>query len=161
MKALARQLFTGALMRSLICIAALLILPASLPAQWQQGTPVVSAAHRPRYYTAAEEALAAVRARLRELVEAQDAYFLAHQTYTTNLSALHLPTPEKSGSLVVLHVTHAGGRAWRATGRHADLRAKSCVIFVGDVEGLPLPATNVDHRRPTPDQEGRAVCDRQ
>ena len=147
-------------MRYLIGIAALVILPATRPAQWQQGTPVVSAAHKPRYYTVTEEAVAAVRARLRELAEAQEAYFLAHQTYTTNLSALRLPAPERGASLVVLDVTYAGGRGWRGKARHAELRAKSCVIFVGDVAALPLPATNIDHRQPTSDQEGVAVCDR-
>ena len=148
-------------MRYLLGVAALLALPATAPAQtWQTGTPVTSAAHAPRYYTAADEALAAIRARLRELVDAQEEYFLANRTYTSNLNALRLPAAERARSQVVLEVTHAGGRAWQATGRHPVLLGKSCVIFVGLVEGLPMPRTKLDHRRPTASQEGVTVCDR-
>jgi hypothetical protein len=145
-------------MRHLLGVAALVVLPAALSAQWQQGTPVTSAAHPPRYYRASEEALAAVRARLRELVDAEEAYFLANQSYTTNLSALRLPAPEGS-SQVVVSVTHAGGRAWRATGHHLALPSKSCVVYVGEVEDFTLPLTKAERRHLKPGREGLPVCD--
>jgi hypothetical protein len=145
-------------MRHLLGVAALLGLPAALPAQWQQGTPVTSASHPPAYYSASVEALAAVRARLRELVDAEEAYFLANQSYTTNLSALHLPTAEASIP-VVISVTHAGGRAWRATGHHVSLPNRSCVVFVGEVDEIALPLTKVERRHLKPGREGLPACD--
>ena len=145
-------------MRHLFGVAALVLLPAALSAQWQQGTPVTSAAHPPRYYTASEEALATVRSRLRDLVEAEEAYFLANQSYTTNLSALRLPTLDGSGQ-VVISVTHAGGRAWRATGHHASLPNKSCVVYVGELDDFGLSLTKAERRHLKPGREGLPVCD--
>jgi hypothetical protein len=145
-------------MRYLLGVAALLVLPAALPAQWQQGTPVTSAAHPPRYYRASEEALAAVRSRLRELVDAEEGYFLANQTYTTNLSVLRLPAPEGSGQIFI-SVTHAGGRAWRATAYHASLPNKSCVVYVGEIDDFALPLTKAERRHLKPGRDGLPACD--
>ena len=146
-------------MRRLLGVAALLVLPAALSAQWQQGTPVTSASHPPAYYSASEEALAAVRARLRELVDAEEAYFLANQTYTTNLSALRLAAAERGESQVLLTITHAGSRAWRATAHHASLVNKTCVVYVGEVDDLALPLTKAERRHLRAGREGLPVCD--
>jgi hypothetical protein len=145
-------------MRHLIAAATLLALPAVLHAQHQQGAPA-PAPRTSRAPVSSAEALAAVRGRLLLLVEAQEAHFADHNSYTTNLTALKLSGPGKPQSPVVLNITHAGGRAWRATGRHAAHPNKSCVIFVGHVDDFPLPATKVDGRRPTVAQEGVPVCD--
>lgn len=145
-------------MRYLLGVAALVLVPTALSAQWQQGTPVTSASHPPRYYKASEEALAAVRARLRELVDAEEAYFLANQAYTTNLNALRLPAPEGSGQ-VVISVTHAGARAWRATGHHVRLPNKSCVVYVGEIDDVALPLTKAERRHLKSGRERLPVCD--
>jgi hypothetical protein len=143
-------------MRHLIAAAALLALPATLHAQQQQGAP----AQPPRTPVSSAEALAAVRGRLLLLVEAQEAHFADHSSYTTDLIALRMATRGKKQSQVVLNVTHAGGRAWRATGRHTAHLSKSCVIFVGRVDDFPLPATKAEDRRPTAAEEGEPVCDK-
>jgi hypothetical protein len=105
-------------MRHLIAVAALLMLPAALDAQQQQGTP----SHTPgpsRAPVSSFEALAAVRGRLLLLVEAQEAHFADHSSYTTSLTALKMAGRGQASSPVVLNVTHAGRRAWRATGHHS------------------------------------------
>ena len=146
-------------MRYLVAVAVVLAVPGVLYGQHQQGAAANVA--RADSLTASHEALGAVRERLRELVAAQEAYFVDHQSYTTDLSALELrPRGTGRAQQVVLNVTHAGGRAWRATGRHAGHLHRSCVIFVGDVNDFPLPVTRADGRRPTAAQEGEPVCDK-
>jgi hypothetical protein len=145
-------------MRYLMIAATLLALPATVRAQQQQGEPGrADRASRPSVSSA--EALAAVRGRLLLLVEAQEAHFADHNSYTTSLTALKLSGPGQPHSPVVLSVTHAGRRAWRATGRHTAHPGKSCVIFVGKVDAFPAAATNADGRRPTAAQEREPVCD--
>jgi hypothetical protein len=144
-------------MRHLIAAAALLTLPAALDAQQQQGEP--HTARPSRTPVSSAEALAAVRGRLFLLVEAQEAHFADHNAYTTNLTTLTLSGPGQPPSPVILEVTHAGRRAWRATGRHTAHPSKSCVIFVGKIDDFPLPATKADGRRPTVAQKGEPVCD--
>jgi hypothetical protein len=145
-------------MRHSIAAVALFALPALLHAQQQQGVP----AHPPgpaRTPVSSAEALAAVRGRLLLLVEAQEAHFADHSSYTTSLTALKMTGRGQAPSPVVLKVTHAGARAWRATGHHSAHPNKSCVIFVGKVDAFPVPATNASGLRPTATQAGEPVCD--
>jgi hypothetical protein len=145
-------------MRRLFVIATLFALPTALPAQRQQGTPTPSAAAS-RDSLTSEEALIAVRGRLLLLVEAQEAYFADHGSYTTDLSALQMAPTGKARPRVVLNITHANRRAWRATGLHVGYPAKSCVIFGGRVEDFPIAATKAEGRRPTVTQKGEPICD--
>ena len=145
-------------MRHLIAVVALLGLPTTLYAQQQQGTPA-DAARAARATVPAAEALGAVRGRLLLLVEAQEAHFADHGSYTTSLKALHLAGQGKARSPVVLDVTHAGKRAWRATGWHSAHPNKSCVIFVGTLGDFPVAATKSDGKKPAVTQAGQAVCD--
>jgi hypothetical protein len=145
-------------MRHLITAAALLALPAALHAQQQQGEP----AREPRTSRApvsSTEALSAVRGRLLLLVEAQEAHFADHSSYTTSLTALKMAGRGQASSPVVLNVTHAGRRSWRATGHHSAHPNRSCVIFVGKIEDFPLSATKVSGLRPTAAQAGEPICD--
>jgi hypothetical protein len=143
-------------MRHLIAAAALLALPAALDAQQQQGEPNRG---RPSAPVSSAEALAAVRGRLLLLVEAQEAHFADHSSYTTSLTALKMSGRGQAPSPVVLSITHAGRRAWRATGHHSAHPNKSCVIFVGKIEDFPLSATKAGGLRPTAAQAGEPVCD--
>jgi hypothetical protein len=145
-------------MRHLIAAVALLGLPTTLYAQQQQGTPA-NAPRTARPAVPAAEALGAVRGRLLLLVEAQEAHFADHGSYTTSLAALHLAGQGKARSPVVLDITHAGKRAWRATGWHSAHPNKSCVIFVGKLGDFPVAATKSDGKKPATTQEGQAVCD--
>jgi hypothetical protein len=105
------------------------------------------------------EALGAVRGRLLLLVEAQEAHFADHGSYTKSLAALHLAGQGKARSPVVLDITHAGNRAWRATGWHSAHPNKSCVIFVGKLGDFPVGATKSDGKKPAATEERQAVCD--
>ena len=92
-------------------------------------------------------------------MDAEEAYFLANQAYTTNLSALRLAAAERGGSQVVMTITYAGSRSWRATAHHASLPNKSCVVFVGEIDDLALPLTKAERRHLKTGREGLPVCD--
>jgi hypothetical protein len=70
-----------------------------------------------------------------------------------------LAVAERGGSQVVLTITHAGSRAWRATAHHASLGNKSCIIYVGEVDDLALPLTKAERRHLRAGREGLPVCD--
>jgi hypothetical protein len=145
-------------MRRFIAVLALVALPTALDAQQQQGAPAHAARpSRPSISTA--EALGAVRGRLLLLVEAQEAHFADHSSYTKSLAALHLAGQGKARSPVVLDITHAGKRAWRATGWHSAHPNKTCVIFVGALGDFPVAATKSGGKTPAATQAGQAVCD--
>lgn len=145
-------------MRHLLAVAALLVVPTALPGQQQQGAPV-DAARPNRAVVSTAEALGAVRGRLLLLVESQEAHFADHGTYTTSLAALHLAGQGKARSPVVLQITHAARKGWRAAGWHTAHPNKSCVIFVGQFEHFPVAATKTDGKRPSATQSGEPVCD--
>lgn len=142
-------------MRHLIAAVLLLALRAPLQAQQQQGSPVNPA----RSAISTAEALGAVRGRLLLLVESQEAHFADHGSYTKDLAALQLSGKGKARSPVVLEVTQASRRAWRATAWHSAHPNRTCVIFVGNLSDLPIAATKSDGRQPTAEQQGRPVCD--
>lgn len=106
--------------------------------------------------------ITAVKNMLRNLVVAQERYFMDHKTYTTDLVAIWggLPGPQKPDSSIFINVTHAGGRAWRATAEHRELEGRSCVIFIGSPAEFPMPTTRAANLAPRPDQEGVPLCDR-
>jgi hypothetical protein len=145
-------------MRHLIAAAALIAIPAALHGQQQQGAPAHAGAAS-RATVSPAEALTAVRGRLLLLIEAQEAHFADHNSYTMSLTALKLSGPGQAKSPVILTVTHAGKQAWRATGHHSAHPNKSCVIFVGKIDAFPVPATTTNGRRPTATQAGEPVCD--
>jgi hypothetical protein len=128
-----------------------------MSAQRQQGAPADAPNRSPSISTA--EAIGAVRGRLLLLVEAQEAHFADHGTYTKDLAALQLSGKGKARSPVHLEITHASKRSWRATARHSAHPDKSCVIFTGAVSDFPVPATKTDKRQPTPAQAGQPICD--
>lgn len=145
-------------MRHLIAAVLLLALRAPLQAQQQQGSPA-NAARSARSAISTAEALGAVRGRLLLLVESQEAHFADYGSYTKDLAALQLSGKGKARSPVVLVVTQASRRAWRATAWHSAHPNKTCVIFVGNFSDLPIAATKSDGRQPTAEQQGRPVCD--
>lgn len=144
-------------MRHLTITLAAVVLPAVLGAQ-QAPTSLAEASAPP---PSAEQGLAEMRSTLRNLVVAQERFFMDHLSYTTDLAALRLsPSGKRDRPKVFVVVTHAGGRAWRAIAQHGAFEGKSCVVFVGDPADFPMPATEAESLRPTLDQEGEPVCDK-
>lgn len=111
--------------------------------------------------TTARARLAAVKGTLRNMVVAQEVYFRGHHSYTTDVVAIWgaLPGPQAPDSSIVVSVTHAGGRAWRATAQHRALPSRSCVISIGEAADFPMPKTKASGLMPREDQEGVILCD--
>jgi hypothetical protein len=144
-------------MRPALVAAVALLLPGSLAAQRAvpEVRPVASTSHAPS--VTAEEAVAQMRAALRQLVTQEERYWMDHGTYTTDVAALGLYPPiTKDG--VWAQVIFAGGRGWTGMATHPAARGRSCVVYVGAPDELPrLPTTRA--QKTTPDREGLPACD--
>jgi hypothetical protein len=144
-----------------VCAAFLTFAPIVASAQ-QSGseanarpTALASAVPNPR----AAAPLAAMRARLRDLVTAQEGYWMGHGTYTTDLVALGVFERGRArADSTFVQVIFAGGRGWTGVATHRALQGKSCVVYIGLPDELPkLPTTMAD--RAAPGSEGEVVCD--
>lgn len=78
---------------------------------------------------------AALRADLRNLASAQEAYFHEHSTYTTNTAALTYTTSQG----VVLTVISATRGGWSAKATHPLSFPLTCAIYAGNVASPPFP----------------------
>ena len=100
----------------------------------------------------------AVRARLVQVMEAEEAYYAKHGTYTTEVGALNLPK-QGAGAPVTVAIIFAGGHGWTGSAQSSANLGKTCVIYVGDPKNLPkLPLTKAQSLSPT--VEGEPVCDK-
>jgi len=106
-----------------------------------------------------QQAIKEMAAALRNLVVAQEKHWSEHGTYTTDLSALGLyPAPKGSRPEFLAQVAFAGGRGWSGIAVHRRYR-KSCVIYVGFANELPLvPRTERDRIQAS--GEGEPACER-
>lgn len=77
---------------------------------------------------------------LRELVAAQARYRDARGTYAATVAPLRLPA--EAG--VRVEVTAASSTGWQGRAVHQSRPGRSCVIFVGRVEGVESPRTDRD-----------------
>jgi len=101
----------------------------------------------------------ALKSALRNLVVAQERYFVDHGSYTTDVAALGVFRREAPRDSIWVQVINAGGRSWSGRAVHIGARDKSCVVYVGLTTDLPSPpATEADSVRAT--DEGAPVCDR-
>jgi hypothetical protein len=91
---------------------------------------------------------------LRAVSVAQVRYFQAQHAYTANPDSLGL----KAERDVRVQIVAAGPRGWQARAMHAQQPGRSCVIFVGSVEGFESPTTDGDHEMAG--EEGVPLCDR-
>lgn len=132
--------------------AALLATP--LAAQ-QPATTALSAAAQ----DSAMQAIAEMKSALRNMVTAQEKYWADHGSYTTDLSALGLyPAPAGTRPAALPQVIFAGGRGWSGIAVNRRLN-RSCVIFVGNADELPLiPRTT--RSRVIAANEGEPACER-
>jgi len=100
-----------------------------------------------------------LKARLRDLVTAEETYWRDHGTYTTDVAALGMYGPKSAaGDSVWVQVVQAGGRSWWGRSIHRARRDLSCVIYVGepaDFSGPPL----TDGTRVKAQREGEPACD--
>lgn len=95
-----------------------------------------------------------LKSALRATLAAQDRYRTAHATYAASADALEL-RPEPGVRIEVLRATATG---WQARATHQSRPGRSCVVFVGSLEGTEAPRTDGD--REMAGEEGVPLCDR-
>jgi hypothetical protein len=76
-----------------------------------------------------------MKAAFRDLIVAEETYFSAHDSYTTDGKVLDI-FPTKHGQAQTT-VTFASRDGWSGTATEPSLKGKSCVIYVGSVKSLP------------------------
>lgn len=91
---------------------------------------------------------------LRSVVAAQTRYHAEKKTYAAAMQPLRL-RPEAG---IRVDVLAAGPHGWQAKAVHRDQPGRSCVIFVGKVDGADAPMTDGD--REMAGEEGVPLCDR-
>lgn len=99
--------------------------------------------------------------RLRRLVSQEEAWYVDNSRYGNNVTkvAARDKKPEPALDVVQVQVLYASKRGWTAVASHPDAPGKSCVVYVGYRETLPLiPRTRADANEAV--HEGRPVCDR-
>lgn len=87
---------------------------------------------------------AALRADLRNLASAQEAYFTEHMTYTSDASRLNYTTSQG----VVLTIISATTGGWSARATHPQSYPLTCTVYSGFVASPPFPG----------DPEGVVAC---
>jgi hypothetical protein len=90
---------------------------------------------------------------LRAVTAAQLRYFQSRKTYAADVEALALQSERD----VQIQVLAAGPQGWQARATHRQQPGKSCVIFVGRVDGMESPRTDEDHEMAG--EEGVPICD--
>jgi hypothetical protein len=142
-------------MRRIICTL-LLSIGASVVARAQSLAP---SAVRP---TTHSDNVIRMKAALRTLVASQERYWQQHGSYTSDMAALGIYSPDVPASRdsAWVQVIFAGSRGWTGMASIPSQRPNraTCVIFVGPAEDLPkLPQSHLDKK--TPEAEGAPVCD--
>lgn len=157
----------------LVTVAALLPAAGTKPAAVitaSRATPVVSAAwaphvHLPRLHFGGRKKngnteLAQMNARLRALVGQEEAWYADHGVYGRSAPALAAQKRDDptAASRVQVDILYAGKTGWTAVASHPDAPGKSCVVFVGVREKLPIVMrTRADGTDAT--LEGIPACD--
>ena len=78
----------------------------------------------------------------------------AQKTYSASTGCSGLqPEPD-----VQVQILAAGPKGWQARAVHQQQAGRSCVIFVGSVDGVESPSTDGDHEMAG--EEGVPLCDR-
>ncbi len=95
-----------------------------------------------------------LKSALRATLAAQDRYRRAKGSYAPSLDALGL-RPDAGVRVDILRATAAG---WQARATHQSQPGRSCVVFVGSLEGTEAPRTDGD--REMAGEEGIPLCDR-
>lgn len=91
---------------------------------------------------------------LRNVVAAQDQYRAKHKVFAKTAEALRV-NPGGDVKIQFLGVSPSG---WRAKATHRARPGRSCVVFVGQLNGLELPRTDGDGEMAG--EERVPLCDR-
>jgi hypothetical protein len=95
-----------------------------------------------------------LKSALRSALAAQDRYYAANETYAPSAEALGL-RPEAGVRVDILRASASG---WQGRATHQTQPGRSCVVFVGSLEGTEAPRTDGD--REMAGEEGIPLCDR-
>jgi hypothetical protein len=124
----------------------------SLAAAMMAAAPVQAQASAAATWSASPAAQ--LKASLRALAAAQSRYREARGSYAPSLAALRL----RAEPGVRLEVTAASATGWQGRALHQSRPGRSCVIFIGRVEGRESPRTEGDGEMAG--EEGVPLCDR-
>jgi hypothetical protein len=95
-----------------------------------------------------------LKSALRSALAAQDRFYAANETYAPSVEALGL-RPEAGVRVDILRASASG---WQGRATHQSQPGRSCVVFVGSLEGAEAPRTDGD--REMAGEEGIPLCDR-
>ncbi|MEP6835459.1 MAG: hypothetical protein ABJB74_18885, partial [Gemmatimonas sp.] len=94
-----------------------------------------------------EVELNVMKARLRELVVQEEAFYAQNKSYTKNVNKL-APTVTLKDSVsngVQIEILFAGSKGWSAVASHSNAPGRSCVAYVGQAESIPvMPRTRLE-----------------
>jgi hypothetical protein len=128
-------------------LAAVALLVSSEPAAAQAQAQAQTIASRPSH-------AAQLKSALRSVAAAQGRHHAVKSTYATSVAVLRLPPAPG----VRVEILAAGRAGWQARAQHQDQPGRSCVIFVGRLDGNEAPRTEGD--REMAGEEGVPLCDR-
>ena len=124
-------------------LAALALLLSSAPAAAQTKALAMRPSHA-----------AQLKSALRSAAAAQARHHAAKSAYATSVDLLRLP-PAPGVRVEILAARRSG---WQARAQHQEQPGRSCVIFVGRLDGNEAPRTDGD--REMAGEEGVPLCDR-
>jgi hypothetical protein len=94
-----------------------------------------------------------LKGELRSVAAAQERYRVAHGRYAVSMALLDVRTrPE-----VRVDILGAGPAGWQGRAVHLRQPGRSCVVFVGSLDGAEAPRTDGDHEMAG--EEGIPLCD--
>jgi hypothetical protein len=91
---------------------------------------------------------------LRNTLAAQERFYAANETYAPSAEVLGL-RPEAG---VRVDILGASANGWQGRATHQSQPGRSCVVFVGSLDGTEAPRTDGDHEMAG--EEGIPLCDR-
>ena len=124
-------------------LAALALLLSSAPAAAQTKALAMRPSHA-----------AQLKSALRSVAAAQARHHAVKSAYATSVELLRLPPAPG----VRVEILAAGRSGWQARAQHQEQPGRSCVIFVGRLDGNDAPRTDGD--REMAGEEGVPLCDR-
>ena len=115
--------------------------------------------HRLNRKRGAEQEIAQMKTRLRDLVVQQESWYAQNKSYGRNVTRIAGLVPgDSSTSHVQVQILFANSKGWSAIASHPDAPGRSCVAFVGSPDAVPVvPRTRAEANVAT--MEGIPACD--